>query len=478
MPIADVLQPGTLLRGKYRVERVLGSGGMGVVVLATHVRMAKLVAIKLLQPETRDRPDVVVRFAREARAASQLRGEHAVRILDVDDGDEGDPFLVMEYLEGSDLHDVLQKEGPLPVETAVTYALQVCEGIAEAHALGIVHRDIKPANLFLTTRADGSPLVKILDFGISKATEAEGDHLVTKPQTAIGSPSYMSPEALKDSTDVDARTDIWSLGIVIHQLLTSTLPFQATSTAALAARIVADAPQALRAVRPDVPAQLEELVLRCLAKSPDGRFADMTELAHALAPLAPGGEAGASRIARVAIASAQRGPSSARTSSPPPSLRVDSRPASTPAPATASLHGVTPSPLQRAMVTEDGSSVVANAPDRPSQAPRGARGYLLAGLFVSLLAASGWWAVARVGSRPPPLALTPPGSLDASPTVETVATTEAPAVPVVVAAASSADAAVARADAGARRVRPSSSALPSSSARPTATKNPMDIDFR
>ena len=469
------------MRGKYRVERVLGSGGMGVVVLATHVRMAKLVAIKLLQPETRDRPDVVVRFAREARAASQLRGEHAVRILDVDDGDEGDPFLVMEYLEGSDLHDVLQKEGPLPIETAVAYALQVCEGIAEAHALGIVHRDLKPANLFLTTRADGSPLVKVLDFGISKATtpEADGEHLVTKPHTAIGSPSYMSPEALKDSTDVDARTDIWSLGVVIHQLLTSTLPFQATSTAALAARIAADAPQALRAVRPDVPAELEEIVLRCLAKSPEGRFADMTELAHALAPLAPGGEAGASRIARVAIASAQRGPSSSRTSSPPPSLRVDGRPSATPAPATASLHGVAPSPLQRAMVTEDGSSVVANAPERASHAPRASRGYLFAGLVVSLLAASGWWVVARVGSRPPPLSTALPASTAAAVAASTALPTSTDA------AVASADSAVAdptdrgaRADAGVRRARPPGSAPPPSSVRPPATKNPMDIDFR
>ena len=297
------IEAGEILRGKYRIERVLGAGGMGVVLLATHLRLGQRVAVKILRRNAEE-TDVAKRFAREARIASRLRGEHAVRILDVDDSEVGEPFLVMEYLEGGDLEQRLAGQGSesgLPVADAVGYVLQACEGMAEAHALGIVHRDLKPANLFVTRRPDGTELVKVLDFGISKALEPEPqDFAITRQEAAIGSPSYMSPEQLRDAGSVDVRTDVWALGVVLFQLLAHKMPFEATTTAALAARIAADPAPSLRALREEVPEALEAVVLRCLEKEPAKRFGGVAELARALAPFAPGGEASAERTGRVA----------------------------------------------------------------------------------------------------------------------------------------------------------------------------------
>jgi serine/threonine-protein kinase len=319
------VEPGAELRGKYRVERVLGAGGMGVVVEATHLRLGQLVAIKLLRAEMRDKQDVVLRFAREARTAATLRGEHAVRILDVDDSESGDPFLVMEYLEGNDLGRELAARGPLPLALAVDYVLQVCEGIAEAHASGIVHRDLKPSNLFLTTRSDGTPLVKILDFGISKAIEPEThDALITAPATALGSPAYMSPEQLRSAVSVDARADIWALGVILYQLATNALPFDSEPTAALIARIAADPP---RPFPEGFPTDLADVIRTCLEKTPERRYADVTLLARALAPFATGGEAMADRVARAIVTRPPRGTrDGVRSVTAPPTASPDARP--------------------------------------------------------------------------------------------------------------------------------------------------------
>jgi serine/threonine-protein kinase len=260
------IAPGDLLCDKYRVERVLGSGGMGVVVSATHVKLGQMVAIKLLRDELKGTPRLVGRFMREARAASRLRGENAVRILDVDES-EGRPLIVMEYLEGEDSHS-------------------------------IIHRDLKPANLFLTTRADGAPLVKLLDLGISKVlVEDESVHQLTGPTSMLGSPSYMSPEQLRNPAGVDVRSDIWSLGVVLYQLLTKRLPFSATNSAALAAHIAADPPKS-----PDLegPAKMAEpIILRCLEKRPEDRYADVAELAEALAPCVARGAEQAQRVRKI-----------------------------------------------------------------------------------------------------------------------------------------------------------------------------------
>ncbi len=298
------VREGDVLAGKYCVERVIGQGGMGVVVSARHVQLGQHVALKFLLPPACEDPDAVARFLREAQAAVQIRSEHVARILDVGTLEGGAPYMVMEFLSGSDLGHVLDKRGALPVDEALGYVLQACEALAEAHACGIVHRDLKPSNLFLAHRADGSPLVKVLDFGISKAT---GPTMGGGPAAAItatamvmGSPAYMSPEQVRSSKHVDARTDIWALGVVVHQLVSGRLPFEGTSVTEIMAMIVADAPTPLRAARPAAPAALEKVILGCLEKDPRKRIANVADLARALAPFAPpAAQLSVERIVRV-----------------------------------------------------------------------------------------------------------------------------------------------------------------------------------
>jgi eukaryotic-like serine/threonine-protein kinase len=290
--------PGEILLGKYRVERVLGMGGMGVVVAATHVSLEERVAIKFLLPDALLNPDTVARFLREARAAVRIKSEHVARVTDVGTLENGAPYMIMEYLDGSDLAGHSQRRGPLPIEDAVEYVLQACEAIAEAHALGIVHRDLKPANLFVAKRADGTPSVKVLDFGISKITgvgsSSGADLGMTKTTTIMGSPLYMSPEQMASTRDVDARTDIWALGAILYELLTGTVPFQADTITQLCAMILQQPPPPLRNLRPDAPEGLQEIIRRCLAKDRDQRYQNVAEFASALAPYAP-------RRARISI---------------------------------------------------------------------------------------------------------------------------------------------------------------------------------
>jgi len=276
---------------------------MGLVVLARHVKLDQTVAIKMLRPEARQRPGVVARFAREARAAAKLKSDHVVRIYDVDEDDDGTPFFVMEHLTGTDLEQVSSEEGPLEVARAVDYVLQACEAVAEAHALGMVHRDLKPANLFLVRKRDGRAIVKLLDFGISKTDAQAEDVALTSPAAILGSPLYMSPEQLKSTRDVDGRTDIWSLGVVLYQLLAGELPFSGKTATALAAQIASDAPHPLRERRPEIAPELAAAVERCLSKEPTDRFENALELARALAPFAAtDAKAASSRLERVARA--------------------------------------------------------------------------------------------------------------------------------------------------------------------------------
>jgi eukaryotic-like serine/threonine-protein kinase len=292
------VQPGQILLGKYRVERVLGVGGMGVVVAATHVNLEERVAIKFLLPEALTSEDTVTRFLREARAAVRIKSEHVARVTDVGTLENGAPYMIMEYLDGSDLAVHTQRRGALPIEDAVEYVLQACEAIAEAHALGIVHRDLKPANLFVATRADGTPSVKVLDFGISKVSGVGGgagrDLGMTKTSTIMGSPLYMSPEQMASTRDVDARTDIWALGTILYELLTGKVPFNADTITQLCTMILQQPPPPLRNLRPDAPAGLQEIIQRCLAKDRNHRYQNIAEFASALAPYAP-------RRARISI---------------------------------------------------------------------------------------------------------------------------------------------------------------------------------
>jgi len=222
------LAPGTLLAGKYRVERVLGQGGMGVVVAAQHIHLEERVAIKLMLAEAAFSAEAVARFVREARAAAQLESAHVAKVSDVGTLEDGRPYMVMEYLDGHDLANVLAANGPLPLQDAIDYLLQASEAIAEAHSIGIVHRDLKPANLFLTRRRDRTPQVKVLDFGISKVSgsaRSSSDNALTRTSTLMGTPLYMSPEQMTSVRDVDARSDIWALGIILFELLTGAPPF-------------------------------------------------------------------------------------------------------------------------------------------------------------------------------------------------------------------------------------------------------------
>ena len=278
------VRPGDVLAGKYRVERVLGVGGMGVVVAAHHIQLDEKVALKFLLPEGLENPEAVARFVREARAAVKIKSEHVARVSDVGTLDTGAPYMVMEYLDGGDLAAWLQQRGSHPVEDlAVDFVLQAGEAIAEAHALGIVHRDLKPANLFCVLRADGQLSVKVLDFGISKVTTAGAQgHDMTNTAAVVGSPMYMSPEQLQSSKGVDARTDIWSLGVLLFELLTAQVPFLAEAVTELVIKIATAPALPVRLVRPDVPAGLEQVIATCLEKDRERRFASVSELAIAL----------------------------------------------------------------------------------------------------------------------------------------------------------------------------------------------------
>jgi eukaryotic-like serine/threonine-protein kinase len=293
---------GDILAGKYRVERVLGVGGMGVVVAATHIALQERVALKFLLPELLTHAETVGRFLREAQAAVKIKSEHVARVSDVGTLENGAPYMVMEYLEGSDLSDVLKQNGPLGVQVAVDFLLQACEAIAEAHSLGIVHRDLKPANLFLTTRADGTHSVKVLDFGISKLTGSMGaSGGMTKTTAIMGSPYYMSPEQLRSSRSVDHRTDIWALGIILYELLTGDVAYKADTMPELCVAILEQPPPAIRHLRGDVAPELEFALQTALQKDLDKRFANIAELAVAIAPFG-GRDAhlSAERIVRVA----------------------------------------------------------------------------------------------------------------------------------------------------------------------------------
>ncbi|APR86721.1 Serine/threonine-protein kinase pkn3 [Minicystis rosea] len=280
------IRPGDILAGKYRVERVLGSGAMGVVVAAMHVELHELRAIKFMLPSMLGDAEGVERFLREARAAVRLKSQHVAKIYDIGRLDTGAPYMVMEYLEGSDLKQQLDTRGPLPIPEAVTYLQQVCEAIAEAHALGIVHRDLKPANLFLTKAVNGAPCIKVLDFGIAKVLGGGDGVDMTQTSALLGTPLYMSPEQMRGARTVDGRSDVWALGAILYRMLAGRTPFSGSSVTEICAAVVADPPDPPSMHRRDMPPALEAAVMRCLEKTPARRFATATELAAAIAPFA------------------------------------------------------------------------------------------------------------------------------------------------------------------------------------------------
>ncbi|MCW5832644.1 MAG: serine/threonine protein kinase [Labilithrix sp.] len=287
LPIAA----GDVLLKKYRVERLIGEGGTGIVLSATHVQLEQRVAIKFLR-RALESDELRTRFEREARAMGKIESDHVVLVLDAGALDDGAPYMVMEYLEGRDLARVLKEDGPLPVEDAVDCMLQVCEALQQAHAAGVVHRDLKPANLFLTRRDDDDAVhVKVVDFGISKILDKkliddESPHEVTTAFTMLGSPRYMAPEQVKSSKDVDGRADLWSVGAVLFQLITGEHAFAAEGNVQASLAVLTAEPRRLRAHAPHAPEGLEAVVSRCLTRDVAARFQSASDLADALRPFA------------------------------------------------------------------------------------------------------------------------------------------------------------------------------------------------
>jgi serine/threonine protein kinase len=298
-------QPGEVIGGKYKIIRLIGTGGVGFVVSARHVGFDEVVALKFLRPEFATHTEAVTRFTIEARASFKIKSEHVARVLDVDTLPDGTPFIAMEFLEGTDLRRLLDRCRMLAVEPAVDCALQTCEALAAAHALQIIHRDIKPENLFLTGLGLGAEtdMVKVLDFGISKValTGSRRQTHQALTRVAVGTPPYMSPEQVRASSDLDARSDIWSVGCVLYELLTGTAPFDRLSLMQSCAAVLEEDPVPVRDLRQALSPELEAVVMACLQKDPAARYQDVAQLAEALAPFGSGRLVGYPERCRAAL---------------------------------------------------------------------------------------------------------------------------------------------------------------------------------
>ncbi|WP_437579310.1 serine/threonine-protein kinase [Sorangium sp. So ce887] len=282
---------GDVLAGKYRVEQVVGAGAMGTIVAAWHIELDQRVAMKFLHAPGVEGGDPAERFRREARALARIKSEHVARVLDVGSLQDGMPYMVMEFLDGNNLSEEIRGRGPLPVVEAVAYILQAIEVMAEAHAAGIVHRDLKPANLFLARRPDGGRILKVLDFGISKSLlgGSRDELALTKTASLLGSPLYMSPEQVRCAKDVDARTDIWALGVIVYEMLTGRTPYNGDSVPQLFASLLHEVPPTMAQLRPDIPRELDTVVMHCLAKELEHRWRNVGDLAYALLGFGPAG---------------------------------------------------------------------------------------------------------------------------------------------------------------------------------------------
>ncbi|HEY1958787.1 MAG TPA: serine/threonine-protein kinase [Polyangiaceae bacterium] len=344
---APPLEIGARVADKYKIESLVGEGGMGFVFAATHEQLGHRVAIKVLPSSFLSDKDVTERFLREGRALARLQGEHIARVSDVGTLPTGEPYLVMEFLEGRDLAKELADRGPLPLVETVEFLAQACEALAEAHARGIVHRDLKPANLFLTHKIDGDPCVKVLDFGIARLAPADGaaaeNDNITVTSTIVGTPKYMSPEQIQDSRSVDQRTDIWGLGTIFYELLTQNRPFAAPSLALVCVKVLQEEVPAPSTIRRDLPPEVDAVIARCLKKDPANRFATVGELVEALVPIGgPNVRASATRVTRILVARA--GKSSPDSSNSVPGI---------------SSVGLTRTPSAQRLENKDGATLAA-----------------------------------------------------------------------------------------------------------------------
>jgi serine/threonine protein kinase len=284
------VRKGQVVGGKYQIDALIGTGAMGYVVSANHIDLGQPVALKFLRPELLSDATLVARFASEARAVAKIRSEHVARVFDVGALDDGAPFIVMELLTGKDLAQLLAEPMRMRPETAVGFVLQACEALAIAHSCGIVHRDIKPENLFLAQTMQGRDVIKVLDFGISKlaltGSAVDCALPLVRTMAPLGSPLYMSPEQIRALGDIDGRTDIWSIGCVLFELLAGRAAFDAASITQLCATILEHPAPSVRQLRGDVPPELDAVISRCLEKQREHRYPDVAELAAALLPFA------------------------------------------------------------------------------------------------------------------------------------------------------------------------------------------------
>jgi serine/threonine-protein kinase len=313
----DFASPGTVVGGKYRVDHVLGEGGMGIVVAATDLALERRVALKFMLPKAAKNEEGRERFLREARASVGLTSQHVARVFDVGTTSDGAPYIVMELLEGSDLAAVREHSGRLPVDLAVDLVVQACDAVAEAHAQSIVHRDLKPQNLFVTRRANGRPLVKVLDFGISKVLQA--GVALTRTRSSMGSPIYMAPEQMRSARAVDTRADIWAIGVILFELVCGRPPFVGESVPEIALMIAQDPVPDPRTFRPELPEGLARVILHCLQKEPSERYASVEQLVADLAPYGPNATGTGMRLPMPSGSDAEYGARSSALVMPPAS---------------------------------------------------------------------------------------------------------------------------------------------------------------
>lgn len=449
-------ETGHIVSGKFRIEEPLGRGGLGVVMAATHLQLGQRVAIKFLDPRVLEAVDGIARFLREAQSAAKIESEHCVRILDFGTAEGGAPYIVMECLRGHDLASELRQHGALEVGRAVDYVLQASDAVAEAHAQGIIHRDLKPANLFLARREargslkEGAELVKVLDFGVAKVLgDGDGRMGLTGESTVIGTTYYMAPEQVRDSSRVDARTDVWALGVILFELLSGERPFNGPTASAVTAAIVADPPRSLEDLRPDVPPAVRAVIAKCLAKDPARRWPNVRAFAQALDEATAG--AGSARLRLV-------GSWSERSSEGRVSVSSSSSSSSASEARTSSPEELAETELA-SDVAEDSSVPVSATKPITRRTPL-SLGFVVAGvLAVGLIA--GWGVRAITPSSPitvaAPDAAVPSAVTTTNPPPTTRATTSAETPPVVVTAPSATVAA---------STRP-----PSSAARPVGPPN-------
>ncbi len=385
-------RPGEVVDDKYVVLRIIGEGGMGTVVAAEHLRLRQHVAIKFLNPQLMHVAQIVERFDREARAAATLRSPHVARVTDVEHTAEGVPYMVMELLEGVDLETERVRRTTLPFPEVVDYVLQACGALAEAHEAGIVHRDLKPGNLFLAQdTAVGRVTVKVLDFGISKFLK-DDDVKLTSAGAVIGTALYMSPEQIRGDASIDARSDIWSLGVILYELITGEAPWTGPSTRIAAMIVSAEVPDIRK--RTDVPPALAATIHAMLAKSAAHRPSTIRDVAAALAPFAPPGSIGA----EVAELVRRRSPESGRR------LEHVTTPPSAPSPERYKLVVSSTAMPERSTMAATITSAAATAPT-VFEPPRG-RGRAIAGVAVAATVMIGLAVVAtmKLGASKRPVA--------------------------------------------------------------------------